>query len=226
MNWNSTRLSNNNRAFTLLEILIAVFILAVVMSTVYAAYQGTFRIVRESEDKNEIYSMTRTVMQRMFRDFTSASARGGKVTFVARKSPVTNGNFVDLTLTSNAHLAFDDDEPKTGIAEIAYSLEEDPSGEGFRLLRSDFLAAEAGGERSSEGHVILKKIQNLTYAFFDAAGTEYSTWDSTTEQAVQKNRMPTIVGITITLVNDRDQEHPYKFTTKIFMPVSLTASAQ
>ena len=54
INWNYTRLSGNKEGFTLLEILIATFILAVVMTTVYAAYNGTFPIIKDSEEYHKI----------------------------------------------------------------------------------------------------------------------------------------------------------------------------
>jgi prepilin-type N-terminal cleavage/methylation domain-containing protein len=38
-----------NKGFTLIEILLAIFILGIVLSTVYVSYTGTFRIIRETE---------------------------------------------------------------------------------------------------------------------------------------------------------------------------------
>lgn len=40
------------KGFTLVEILVAVLILSIVLSTVYVAYTGTFRLVREVNSKN------------------------------------------------------------------------------------------------------------------------------------------------------------------------------
>jgi prepilin-type N-terminal cleavage/methylation domain-containing protein len=57
--------------FTLVEILIAIFILTTVLTTIYAAYTGTFRIVKDTQYTDDIYSMARRAMKRMTVDLES-----------------------------------------------------------------------------------------------------------------------------------------------------------
>ena len=49
-----------NKGFTLIEILIAVLILGIVLTTVYASYTGTFRIVQEAITNMVKYSEATT----------------------------------------------------------------------------------------------------------------------------------------------------------------------
>jgi len=63
--------SKENSGFTLLEILIAIFIFAVVMTTIFTSYTGTFRVVDETESQAEIYQMAGIAMERMLEDLES-----------------------------------------------------------------------------------------------------------------------------------------------------------
>ncbi|MGD2127457.1 MAG: type II secretion system protein, partial [Desulfobacteraceae bacterium] len=60
------------KGFTLLEILLAMFIFAIVLSTLYTAYTGTFRNVDETESQADIYRMARIALERIVEDLESA----------------------------------------------------------------------------------------------------------------------------------------------------------
>src|SRR5574340_80545 len=103
---NYTKSSRRSRGFTLLEVLIAVFILSLVVSTVYAAYRGTFTVVHDTSDDREAYSMARNTMQRLWQDLNSVAASGGKYKLVSRASQVAGTNLTDLDFLAVAHLPF------------------------------------------------------------------------------------------------------------------------
>ncbi|MBW1614275.1 MAG: prepilin-type N-terminal cleavage/methylation domain-containing protein, partial [Deltaproteobacteria bacterium] len=63
MNPTNTTNTNNPSGFTLAEILIAIFLFAVVLTTIYTSYTGTFRVVDETESQAEIYRMARIAME-------------------------------------------------------------------------------------------------------------------------------------------------------------------
>jgi len=209
-----------------LEILIAVFILAIVLSTIYAAYLGTFRIIQQSETDREIYGMARNTMQRLMKDLSSIAAYGGKFKFVSRTARIGGANFADLTFVANSHLAFAEEEPLTGLAEITYYVDEDPSGEGYRLMRKDILTTGKDIEGEGRGGFILcSKLHALRYIFFDNNDQEFDFWDSSADAAGQKNKVPSMVAIQLQLVNDRDNDQPFMFMTRVLLPLSFTVQA-
>lgn len=67
----NTRVPTSPEGFTLLEILLALSILATVLSTVFASYTGAFRLVSETEGQAEIYQMARIALERIVEDLES-----------------------------------------------------------------------------------------------------------------------------------------------------------
>jgi general secretion pathway protein J len=210
-----------NKGFTLIEILIAVFILGIVLSTVFASYTGTFRIIQESENDAEIYGMARTVLERMTRDLEAAAPWKGAFTFQAKPYSLGKREFTRLTFRSAAHVAFGEKEEPAGIAVIGYGVEEGTEKEGYALMRSDSLRRDPSKEETPAGGFLLSdRIETLTYRFYDGTGREYETWDAAGGDEAQKKRAPAMVEIRLGLVNEKDREHPHPFMTRVRLPLN------
>ena len=208
------------KGFTLIEILIAVFILGIVLSTVYASYTGTFRTIRATETDAELYGMARTVLERMTRDLEATAPWKGAFTFSARPYYLGDREFTRLTFRSTAHIAFGEKEEPAGIAVIEYGVEEGTEKEGYALSRSDSLHRDPGKEEAPTGGFLLcDRVETLTYRFFDSAGKAYETWDDGQDEA-QKKKAPAMVEIRLGLVNEKDREHPFPFMTRVRLPLS------
>jgi general secretion pathway protein J len=208
------------KGFTLIEILIAVFILGIVLSTVYASYTGTFRTIRATETDAELYGMARTVLERMTRDLEAVALWKGAFTFAARPYYLGDREFTRLTFRSTAHIAFSEKEETAGIAVIEYGVEEGTEKEGYALFRSDSLHRDPEKEAAPTGGFLLcDRVETLTYRFFDSAGKEYETWDNGDDEA-QKKKAPAMVEIRLGLVNEKDREHPFPFMTRVRLPMS------
>ena len=212
--------------FTLIEILIAVLILAIVLSTVYAAYTGTFRIIRASEYDSDIYGMGRMTLERMMKDLGAISPYKGKFELSARRNDQGREGFMTLSFTSTANLLFNEKDSPPGVSTIEYFIADDREKEGYVLLRSDDRRREKGRENTQRrGFVLCDRLHSLRYTFFDATGKSYQSWDSTADtETPQKNRAPAIIAIELNLVNPGDQEHPYKFMTRVYLPVNKVES--
>jgi len=210
-----------SKGFTLIEILIAVFILGIVLSTVFASYTGTFRIIRETETDAEIYGMARTVLERMARDLEAVASWKGAFTFQAKPYSLGKREFTRLTFRSAAHVAFGEREAPAGIAVIGYGVEEGAEKEGYALFRSDSLRRDPAKEETAAGGFLLcDRIETLTYRFYDDTGKEYETWDAAGGSEAQKKRAPAMVEIRLGLVNEKDREHPHPFMTCVRLPLN------
>lgn len=210
--------------FTLIEILIAILILGVVLSTVYAAYTGTFRMIRVSEDNRDIYGMGRMTMHRMIQDFNNMSPYRGKFEFYAKRTEFGNKIFPRLLFTSTVNLDLGGQKMPAGISTIEYVVEEDQEQKGFVLMRAETIhrGQEADEQKGFKtvGFPLCERVHSLNYKFYDLAGREYEIWDSRATLETQKGRTPVIIAVELNLVNPDKQDYPFKFMTKVYLPVN------
>lgn len=210
---------SKRKGFTLIEILIAIFILAIVLSTVYASYTGTFRIVRDTEYGDDIYSMARSTMEKMITDLEAVCKYSDSFRFISFRNEFFQREFMNLSFLSSAHLNLDD-ENLSGIADISYDVEEDSEKDGYIIVRRDELNKnrEEEPEKRGKGYILCDRLQSLTYKFYDSKGQEYDMWDSGSD--AQKDKAPSVVAVYLDFINPDKEDSPYKFMTKIFLPVA------
>jgi general secretion pathway protein J len=200
--------------------MIAILILGLVLSTVYAAYSGTMKIVRDIEYQNNLYKMARTAIDRMIKDLSSLQLSSGSFDLRAEKKTLSNREFYSLSFWSASHLAFGENEGEGSPAAISYYVQEDEGGGSFSLWRSDLSGAKPSPQKNiSGGFVVCQNVDSWSLRFYDSTGRESESWDSSSFSSQQKGRAPVAVKIELVLVNLNDKEKPYKFMTKVFLPV-------
>ena len=210
---------HDSRGFTLLEILIAIFILGIVFTTIYAAYSGTLTVIKELGDDSRAYQMARITLDRMSRDLSSLQRFGDVFVLQSEKNRIGNREFGSLAFWSAAHLAFEEDGLSGPPASIAYFVKEDEDG-GFSLWRSDVAGAKPPtDEKTSSGLIICQNLQAINLKFYDEGGRDYESGDTAYSSDPQKGKPPVLIQIELILINARDTEKPYKFVTKVFLPV-------
>jgi len=202
--------------FTLLEILIAIVILATVLTTIYAAYTGTFRLEKQVRASDAIYTMARTSLGRMTEDIECVCRYNDSLRFVSGEFETEN--CMGLSFFSSSHLNFDD-ERSSGIAIIGYDIVKDADEDSCLLRRTDELCRGNTIKTENRGYTLCTGLQSLTYTFYDSSGTEYDSWDSESSLTAQSNRLPSIVMIKMTFVNPEDTNSPYGFMTKVSLPM-------
>ncbi|MDA8126950.1 MAG: prepilin-type N-terminal cleavage/methylation domain-containing protein [Deltaproteobacteria bacterium] len=207
------------KGFTLIEILLAILILGIVLTTVYASYRGTFRIVKETQYDAEVYGNARAALDRISRDLQSAAPWGGAFTFRTKTRSLGDREWVQLLFRSAAHVSFSDTEPPEGVAVVEYRIEEGTEKEGYALWRSDSLRRDPGKtEDAAGGFLLAEGIEALTWRFYDERGKEYDSWDSGGGDEGQRKKAPAAILIRLSLVNEADRERPYLFSTRVALP--------
>ncbi len=220
--------SSNARGFTLMELLIAIFILGVVLTTIYSAYSGTMRVVKEIDDDARAYKMARITLDRMTRDMSSLQRFSTQqpnqqpqsaFIFQSERKTIERREFSSLYVWSAGHLAFDEGEVPGRPASIAYFVKEDRE-KIISLWRSDVAGTKPSADKKNEGGVIIcENLQSLKLKFYDENGRDYESWDTDASTEPQKGKPPAAVQIELMLLNPRDAEKPYTFMTKIALPV-------
>jgi prepilin-type N-terminal cleavage/methylation domain-containing protein len=203
--------------FTLLEILIAIVILAVVLSTIYASYTGTLRVIKDLETGDRIYSMARSSLERMMIDLSCAGAYEGGSDFGTRRDP--SGQAAgSLTFISTAATNFENNTLLEGAAKITYYLEQDLENGGYNLMRREEpLDSKSPSASGSQAFILCRGLQSMAFKFYDSGGKEYDTWDPAPTGSSESKALPQAVAIHLTFENPADRNLPYRFMTKILL---------
>jgi len=218
----------NPNGFTLLEILIAMFILGILLSTLYASYAGTFRNIEETEYQADIYQMARIALGRITEDLESAYI--SKLPEDSQEDTVRQTNFIgeDLAIdgrnadavrfASEAHIVFNEGPGESGRARINYYVKESDKENTFNLYRSDTPEFEQGPEEEEGGLVLCDDLYSVDFTYHDDDGEAHNSWDSTDESF--KGRLPVMISILLEFTNRRDPESPLRFMTAVALPLA------
>jgi prepilin-type N-terminal cleavage/methylation domain-containing protein len=204
--------------FTLLEILLAVFILGIVVSTIYAAYSGTFSIVDRTTKEAEVYAMARIALERIVEDLESIyipEAPRGNNYGITTGDQVGDEAFTNLEFTSRAHLTFSEELKEDTIARIVYYVQEGETDAVFALCRSDQPNPDSalGSGVYPPGPILCEGLTDIVFTYYDAAGAFYDHWNS--------SDVPVMVTVQLSFLNAFAPETPYMFTTGVAIPAGL-----
>jgi len=219
-----------SKGFTLLEILIAVFILAIVLSTIFTSYTGTFRIIDETESQADTYGMTRIALGRVLEDLESIyfsktsetlASEGAAIQatrFVGEDKEIKERSADSLRFLSRAHIVFDEEDKDFEVAEIIYYVKKNEDGDSLVLYRSDTLEFEETLTEDKSGLVLCDGLLSVNFAYYDMNGKLYDSWDSTEGDFV--DRLPAMVSIELSFANRSNPEAPIKFMTGVTLPMA------
>jgi general secretion pathway protein J len=210
--------SHKRQGFTLVEILIAIFILALVLSTIYGAYTGTLRIVRQTDREDEIYGMARSTMKRMVADIGAICRYGNKFVCVSQTSEMGD-TLTELMFLARSHVDFERGS-SSSITGITFYVVEGEAKDEYVLMRNDVLHAGDGTAvfEKDNGHILAQGITSIMYTFYDKNGNEFERWDSGTDE--HKDKAPAVVAIHMEFDNPDNEDTPYRFMTKVYIPAA------
>lgn len=202
---------HHSAAFTLLEILVAVFLFAVLISTVFASFRSIHDHTEKLQEDDRFYEAGQAALARMVLDLEGIYVLQpplyqppgfdapadiyrvqGEVGFLGDNS------FSKLRFTSVEHLPMNG-QSTGGIAQIVYYVQQSEPAH-FVLRRADQPWPYGDFEESAKDPVLCENMQSLTFKFRDAAGELHEEWDS--DSQVFDYQTPRAVEIIIKLGND------------------------
>jgi general secretion pathway protein J len=221
------------KGFTLLEILIAIFIFSVVITTIFSTFNAVISRTEAIKNGTGDYEMARTCLNRMVADLTAIYVDQKPLYkppdiddgpdpygFVGKEDSTGGKDFALLRFASTEHLSMTG-KVETGIAEIVYYVKEinnQDSETRYVLKRSDTLYPETRDkdefEPKDSDPLLCENLEALTFIYFDAEGEEHDIWDSDSDGV--KYATPSAVEIRLKITNGTDT---YQFVTKTSLPV-------
>lgn len=213
------------QGFTLIELLLAIFIFAIVISSVYGAYQATFRITRGSEYQAEIAQQGGLVLARITADLESLIL--GKDGFMEGAEHDFSGARGDsLSFLADAHIVLRKADPPAGRAMIRYAaLPDDDSGL-LKLYRADTIPLPGVEFREEEArrHLLCAGLKEVRFTYHDLRGNSSADWRSDENGAGGNNggeqlpEFPALIEIELRFAESSDSERSTVFKTAVALP--------
>lgn len=204
----SKRGMHSNRGFTLVEVLVAISILAILLTSVYGIFSSV-SLARERLDADSAeYHRARVLFDRLGRELrgTYFQPRSRNLAFAGHRVDDRSFEF-ELTTSAVSPLS----QTGSGIARVHYLLvadEEDPDA-GQVLMRSEHPVHESVDETAAGMMRLIPGIEAMTLRFY-ANGQWQTSWDG------QTSGLPELVEIALQLRGGRDE--PVSFVSAFEVP--------
>ncbi len=207
---------NRPGGFTLLEILIAIAILALVISSLYGAYSSTLETTEIVASVRNVDQVARLSLVQMADDFKSLYYE--KPQAESEDSPYHFGGGMEVEgeegaiveFAATSHLGFDMTFPNLRINRVSYILEKQPDNElYYRLVRKELAFADLPGERDETVVELADGIESLTLTYLNEEGQTFSQWDSKAKET--EGLLPRLVQIRLQMAGDKSRV----FTTSV-----------
>lgn len=213
--------ARGNGGFTLIEILMAISIFAIVISLAYGSYRATFHIIDSTESQTEIYSKAQIAMDRMSHDLGSLYL--GTSGFLQGKTQNMGTREADtMRFTSTAHLVLNRNEQAAGYTTITYTVEEDPETRDLRLFRQDtaFRPQETDEPETNKGLLLCDGLQEVQFLYHGSNGEQQDSWDSQEigKSDTQAQKLPDRIEINLLFSNPVADAQPIRFKTAVTFP--------
>ena len=218
-------MGDNNSGFTLLEILLAIFIFSIIMTTLFGAFSMVFSsadVINKNIAANE---MAKSCLIRMVDDLQSICVtpdiRYSKPELNSEPDPnrvvgenvSTQGkDFSKLRFTSSAHIPFGK-EISAGVAEIVYYVSETEENR-IVLRRSDRINFDTPSETEGSDPVLCEELKSLKFTYYDKEGADHEYWDSDTDEF--KYATPSAIAIQLEVGDESDS---FLFKTMVKLSV-------
>ena len=212
---------------TLIEILAAMAILAIVSSLLYSAFVQTARNKERIEGQldryHEIYSGLERVAQELSMAYSSAQRNPNdslKTMMTGLIAKDLGGNSrVDFTSFSHRRLYRNAHESDQN--ELGFFVTPDPKNPGQRVLaRREQRRIDDDLKKGGQSQILIENIRSFELLFFEPLTADWvSTWD-TTQTAAQPNRLPMQAKIILKVPNIKGRGPDQVFATRTWFPTT------
>jgi general secretion pathway protein J len=216
----ATRRSRHEAGFTLIELVLAITILAFMMMIAWSVISGTVFARKNLEERQERYHEIRVAMNVIVRDLSSAYLSANedqgmmerRTMFIAK----SGGTVDELRFSSMDHRVLWADANESEQTVIAYSAEPDPNdSSATNLVRREQRrpSNEPTRQEKAELDILLRDVEHVSFEYYDWKAKEWKeSWDSTQADG-ERGRVPGRVKVTIEL-KIGDGNETVKYTTQ------------
>ena len=213
-----------SRGFTLIEIIIAISILAIIVGIAYGSFSQILRSKIILDDQSDVDSIGQTLMSRLAHELQSAYKAallpecGEKQTattseyFRGHKDSSSDGQSFDSVtfITRDGGQYMPDGGTHTGDVQLQYLVAPDPDNANTPTLYRREIPVIRPVDRACENKLnfpIVGNISSLSFRYYDSQNSKWlDTWGSETTQSP----MPRFVYIKAKIKSPRGEIHSYE----------------
>lgn len=221
-----SKLKNKNHyGFTLVEILLAIFIFAIIVTTIFGSFNSIFTNSRAIAEDLTSLEMAKNCLNRMIVDLESLHVYlppeysspdfddpPDPYRIVGDEVIAGRASFSRLRFTSFAHLPLGK-KTGAGIAEIIYYVQATDDND-FVLKRSDSLYPYKQFEEKRSDPALCENVRSLEFEYIDIEGDKFESWDSDSKEFGYAT--PVAINIKLELGDD---SYSTLFETMMTLPV-------
>lgn len=210
--------------FTLLEILVAISLAAVVFTLLFGSFNLLISNVGAVKEGISVYQAARVCLDRITEDlqsiYVALPPAYEKPDFNDEPDPyritadASYGDGADLSFVAFSHLSLGGGIP-VSAGRIRYYLHQTDTGDQVLMRRDTATQVESSAPEEGNDPVLCEHVQTLRFTFYDANGREYDAWDSNARD--YDYATPRAVGLE--LVIEKAFESPQRFQTRVNLPV-------
>lgn len=198
--------------FTLIEVLIAVAVMAMITGMLWYSFSQTFKAIDRVQEDADMYRQARQVTSRVpgelagaFLPTITSPTSQVKYEFVAED----DGDTDRVRFVSIAHTKLYTDANESDQAEIEYFTEPDRKRPGlYRVMRRVDAVPDDRPEEGGATFVVAEGVKEFNLSWYDAnKDTWVDYWDTT--KIEHNQRLPYSVRLLVTMVDSRGEDRTW-----------------
>lgn len=193
--------------FTLIEIMLALALMAFVTSLLWGTFAQTAKIKKRVEAAQDRTHTVRVALMRMSREIEMAFRSGSDAASTEKRtmfSGTARNDFDQLRFSWFGHQRLRADAPEGDTSVVTYLTLPDPENYGIsNLMRRESKRLEAKDPKMipAETYILCPDISRLKFAYYDYKQKDWrEEWDTT--KADGQQYMPTMVRIALTIIDE------------------------
>ena len=231
----------HRRAFTLLELLLAVLVFAILLAAIHSVFFSAFKLRKKTADAIERSLPLQQALAILKRDMENLVPPGGVLAGQLQSTPTITTNATGANLASmlnrqsspqffTAVGVVDDNAPWGEIERISYYLtsptNNTPGQDLFRSVARNLLPVM---QDQTDDQFLLSGVETINFQYFNGT-TWQDTWDSTAVDTMTglTNNLPSAIKVQLQLYNDNPSlglPAPVELVVPIIVLAQTNASA-
>jgi len=218
------QLLRKHSGFTLMEVIIALTITAIISAMIYGSFSRTFDSREFVLQAQERYQTVRAALERMSREISMAfiydcrelDTPTGEHRYRTLFKVEREGKIDHMIFSSFSHLRLFRDAHESDQNILAYFGEPDSEDSSkTNLMRREKTRIDEEPEEGGKAFVLCPHIEELRFELWDETKEDWvDEWDCS--QVEQLNRLPNMVRITLSVIDEYGEEIPFTTIARIF----------